>query len=61
MCSACSRSDLTDLYRVYIKYGESVPPPFPQLLQLRGMLGLAPGEAEAVEAEVLEAGVAFEI
>ena len=48
------------LYRLHIKNSE-VPPNYGVLLQLRALLGLGAGEADALEDEVLSAPTAFSI
>lgn len=57
----CTHAELLDLYRLYIKNSDAIPPPFSSLLQMQEMLGLESSEAAEVEAEVVQAGVAFEI
>ena len=55
-----TRGELRDLYKLHL-LNTPVPHSFATLLQLRELLGIAPGEAEDIEVAVLEAGSAFSI
>ncbi|KAF8070852.1 hypothetical protein HT031_000933 [Scenedesmus sp. PABB004] len=55
-----TKAELVGLYRLHIENTE-VPPNFAVLLQLRQLLGLERGEAEAIEEDVLRQSQAFSI